>query len=38
MSSKVRPDINGEMDELQRLSQDLMRDENIDISVDEIIK
>ena len=38
MSSKVRPDINGEMDEFQRLSQDLMRDENIDISVDEIIK
>ena len=38
MSSKVRPDINGEMDEFQRKSQDLMRDENIDVSVDEIIK
>jgi len=37
MSSNVRPDIKGEMDEFQRLSQDLMRDENIDVSVDEII-
>lgn len=33
----IRPDIKGEMDELQRVSQDLKRDENIDISVDEIV-
>lgn len=33
----VRPDIQGEMDEFQRLSQDLAREENIDISVDEIV-
>jgi hypothetical protein len=33
----IRPDIEGEMDELQRVSQDLKRDEDIDISVDEII-
>jgi len=34
----IRPDIEGEMDELQRVSQDLKRDEGIDISVDEVIK
>lgn len=33
----IRPDIEGEMDELQRLSQDLKRDNDIDISVDEIV-
>lgn len=33
----IRPDIEGEMDEFQRLSQDLKRDENLDVSVDEII-
>jgi hypothetical protein len=32
-----RPDIKGEMDEFQRLSQDLNRDEGIDISVQEIV-
>jgi hypothetical protein len=32
-----RPDIKGEMDEIQRLSQDLNRDEGIDISVQEIV-
>lgn len=36
--SNIRPDIEGEMDELQRVSQDLKRDEDIDLSVDEIIK
>lgn len=34
----IRPDIEGEMDEIQRLSQDLKRDEDIDVSVDEIVK
>lgn len=34
----IRPDIEGEMDELQRVSQDLKRDEDIDISVDELVK
>lgn len=29
--------LNGEMDEFQRVSQDLSRDENVDISVDEIV-
>jgi hypothetical protein len=33
-----RPDIEGEMDELQRFSQDLSRDEGINVSVDEVIK
>lgn len=33
----VYPDIEGEMDEFQRLSQDLKRDEDVDISVDEIV-
>lgn len=35
MSSKIN--LKGEMDEFQRLSQDLSRDENINISVDEIV-
>lgn len=34
----IRPDIEGEMDEIQRLSQDLKRDEDIDVSADEIVK
>ena len=34
----IRPDIEGEMDELQRVSQDLKREEDIDVSVDEVIK
>ena len=33
----IRPNIEGEMDELQRLSQDLKRDDDIDVSVDEIV-
>ena len=33
----IRPDIAGEMDELQRVSQDLKRDDDIDISVDQIV-
>jgi hypothetical protein len=37
MSNK-RPDIEGEMDELQRAVQDLSRDENIKISVEQLIK
>jgi len=36
MSNK-RPDIEGEMDELQRAVQDLSRDENIEISVEQLI-
>jgi hypothetical protein len=36
--NQIRPNIEGEMDELQRLSQDLKRDDNIDVSVDEIVK
>jgi hypothetical protein len=34
----IRPNIEGEMDELQRLSQDLKRDEDIDVSVDDLVK
>jgi hypothetical protein len=33
----IRPDIEGEMDELQRASQDLKRNDNIDVSVDKIV-
>lgn len=33
----VKPDIEGEMDEFQRISQELSRDEGIDISVDKLI-
>jgi hypothetical protein len=36
MSNK-RPDIEGEMDELQRAVQDLSRDENIEISVEQLV-
>jgi hypothetical protein len=35
---QVRPDIEGEMDEIQRFSQELSRDEGIEVSVDEVIK
>lgn len=35
---KITPNIDGEMDEFQRLSQDLKRDEDIEVSVDEIVK
>ena len=34
----IRPDIEGEMDEIQRFSQELSRDEGIEISVDEVIE
>lgn len=37
MLNNQRPDIDNEMDEIQRASQDLSRDENIIISVEEII-
>jgi hypothetical protein len=33
----IRPDIQGEMEELQRVSQDLKRDDDIDISVEKIV-
>jgi hypothetical protein len=38
MENKKRPNISGEMDEFQRLSQELSRDENIEISVEDIVK
>lgn len=38
MKKTFKPNIEGEMDEIQRASQDLMRDENIDISVEEIVR
>ena len=37
MEKNIIPDIENEMDELQRLSQDLSRDEGIDISVDDMV-
>lgn len=37
MSKEIRPDIKGEMDEFERMSQDLMRNENISVSVAELI-
>lgn len=38
LKEKQRPNIKGEMDEFQRLSQDLKRDEDVEVSVDEIVK
>jgi hypothetical protein len=38
MENFFRPNIEGEMDELQRAVQDLSRDENIDISVEQLTK
>jgi hypothetical protein len=38
MEKVIKPDIKGEMDEFQRISQDLRRDEKIDISVEELIR
>ena len=38
MDKVVKPDIEGEMDEFQRISQDLRRDEKIDISVEELVR
>jgi hypothetical protein len=35
---KYRPDLDSEMDELQRVVQDLSRDENINISVEQLVK
>ena len=35
---RVRPDIDGEIEEIQRFSQELSRDEGIEVSVDEVIK
>lgn len=37
LEKKVRPNIKGEMDEFQRLSQDLKRDDNIEVSVAQIV-
>jgi hypothetical protein len=34
----IRPDIKGEIEEIQRFSQELSRDEGIEVSVDEVIK
>jgi hypothetical protein len=34
----IKPDIDGEMDEIQRISQDLSRDEDINISVKDVVK
>ena len=34
----MKPDIEGEMDEFQRISQDLRREEKIDISVEELVR
>jgi hypothetical protein len=36
--NNTRPDLEGEMDELQRAVQDLSRDENIEISVEQLVK
>jgi hypothetical protein len=38
MNNEIRPDIEGEMDEFQRISQDLRRDEKIDVSVKELVR
>ena len=38
MEKVIKPDIEGEMDEFQRISQDLRRDEKIDISVEELVR
>ena len=38
MEKIIKPDIKGEMDEFQRISQDLRRDEKIDISVEELVR
>jgi len=34
----IRPDIEGEIEEIQRFSQELSRDEGIEVSVDKVIK
>jgi len=38
LEKKKRPDLKGEMDELQRASQDLSRDYGIDVSVKDLVK
>jgi hypothetical protein len=38
MNKEMKPDIEGEMDEFQRISQDLRREEKIDISVEELVR
>ena len=38
MEKVIKPNIEGEMDEFQRMSQDLRRDEKIDISVKELVR
>ena len=38
MEKNIKPNIEGEMDEFQRISQDLRRDEKIDVSVDELVQ
>jgi hypothetical protein len=38
MEKVMKPDIKGEMDEFQRISQDLRRDEKIDVSVEELVR
>jgi hypothetical protein len=37
MEKRNRPDLESEMDELQRVVQDLNRDENMDLSVDDLV-
>jgi hypothetical protein len=38
MNKEMGPDIEGEMDEFERMSQDLKRDEKIDVSVEELVR
>lgn len=38
LNKKITADIDNEMDEIQRASQDLKRDDEIDVSVDDIVK
>jgi hypothetical protein len=38
MEKIIKPDIKGEIEEIQRFSQELSRDEGIEVSVDEVIK
>lgn len=38
MEKVIKPNIEGEMDEFQRISQDLRRNEKIDISVEELVR
>ena len=38
MEKRNRPDLENEMDELQRVVQDLSRDEDINVSVNDLVK